>query len=141
MRRHLLRLLGLEILVVVLVGALFASIPEKRLAGVIAGTLFVCLGGAAVGPGILDRSYRLMWSFWIGAAFTAAVAVPMLFMRVTNWNVAFEQLRWFGLSGPEHHRLANLFFILLAATTLRDLWKYYREKGLGDTASPRSKVS
>ncbi len=110
----------LEILVTITVIALFRSIDDRRLAGLWAGGLFL-------GFGILflwdlwrhGRAWRTL-SFWLVMAHLGFTTIPMLVVRLWNWENGFHQVRVWGIPGPLFHVTAERVFAGLMMATLLD---------------------
>jgi hypothetical protein len=120
-RRDLYIFLGLEFFAVVWAGAVFSLVSTRLLAAALAGGFFVlsafymtwrawnwpeCWRSATI--------YPLTVHLW-------AVSLPMLITRFLHAGDAFADVRIWGLSGPQFHRLAGGVFACLILCTLIDL--------------------
>lgn len=111
------------LLVIPLVMFVFWIIPERRIAAVIAGALFVgvplalllrrAFGGSA---GQVAGSAFLWWAgilqFWI------LFAVPILGSRLLWWNEPFESFHFFGQSADRWHQLSSKSYMVMLVLIL-----------------------
>lgn len=125
---------GLEMVVLALTVPLvmltFRLIPDRKIAATVAGILFV------LGPILMVRSHRrLPWRpgpdrlWWAAVAqFVLLFAIPILGLRLLFWETPFEELRFFGVPGPQWHRLANTSYLIMAVGVLgAGLWRWRSE--------------
>lgn len=121
-------------LTVPLVMLTFRLIPDRKLAATLAGVLFV------LGPIAMIWSHRrLPWRvgidglWWVAVAqFVLLFAIPILGIRLLFWSTPFEELRFFGVPGPQWHRLANTSYLAMAVGVLAaGLWRW-RQNSRGE---------
>ena len=97
--------------------ASFRYVTPRLLAGALAGASFLSVGAWIVISGVRTPALRRTASFALGAIHLFAVAIPMVAVRFLNPHEAFSDLKIWGLSGPDFHRLStSVYFVLLAAT-------------------------
>jgi hypothetical protein len=96
---------------------------EQRVAGVLAGSVFVLLGlyGAWAGyrwPGL--RGFRWARFVVVGLSLVhlVAFALPMLSYRIIHWDEIFSKIEFWGLAGPEFHAVSTRYFSFWMAVTL-----------------------
>lgn len=116
-------LLGLHILAVVLI---FRTIEDRRIAGVVAGSLFLEIGLVVMwlewkwGRGLGSLA------FWAAMIFFWGSAVPVMGLRLAFWETPFDEIQWLGVTGRQLHQMSNGTYmaILLMAVVegLRDRW-------------------
>jgi hypothetical protein len=130
MKRIYLRFLISEILMIGAVALIFRTIPDRVLAGVVAGTLFVSLGLWILVLGLVsiksvdpDRRFWHSATFWAGCAHLFLTSLPLMITRLLNWSTSFEQVDVLGLPGPVFHRLSTTVFSVLILATAFDLWR------------------
>ncbi len=117
--RHRFYLAG-HALVIIVVILFFKFIPERKWAALCAGTLFL------TGPlFVLITEFKVQLLFksfsTYGALFFLGLsAIPIFFLRITNWDQAFESLSLFGFSGPELHHISNYLFYFMLMTFVAD---------------------
>lgn len=128
MTRKFAFLLLAEILTSLAVIGVFRTIPEKQVAALVAGTLFVGLGFYIVMGGFWDLAFRKSFSFVVGLIHLLATSVPMLSVRAIYYGEEFSTLSIWGLSGPTFHRLSEGVYLLLLIGTLTDLILSLRKK-------------
>lgn len=98
---------GLTVLAVL---SLFRLIPERALAGLVAGILFVCISsGIWLYELRFGRAYRSL-SFWGCLLFLVISALPILFIRLAHWGIPWNSLVVLGWTGPQWHQFSNLIF-------------------------------
>ncbi len=111
--------------VIIAVVFIFKLNSDVRLASVQAGALFVLL------PLILaileyKKSKLTRVSFFVGLLqFWVFFALPILGLRLLNWDVPFNELSFIGVPGATLHQYANHSFVVMMALTL---WNYIRRK-------------
>ena len=120
-----LRLHGLTLVLLVLnivsVVMLFRLVPDRQLAGYIAGTLFVLMGlWVTISEFKMGRGLRSV-SFWAGLVFLVFSALPILGIRALNPGVPFDELSVFGVPGPQLHVISNGTFMLMITATIIEI--------------------
>lgn len=115
------------VMVIPAVILLFRLIPDRKTASVFAGALFVGVP-AALSLWRWCRTPRPYKTWWLSIAqFWFVFAVPILAMRLLNWEAEFDSLSWMGLGGREWHQYANKSFILmLLGVLLSDVLQWKR---------------
>jgi hypothetical protein len=109
--------------------ALFHWIPERRVAALFAGTLFVLIPAAILGIELGIRGVGLRnWTVLGAAQFLLLSALPIFLLRVCNWDQSFENLSLLGLTGPQMHKLSNVTFMLMALMVLLDVIQQWRSR-------------
>jgi len=108
----------LEILTVPVVILLFKFLEPKKIAAAIAGTLFVSLGFY-----IYSTSFKAKKSLTLYASFAHLffLSMPMLIKRLVYWKSDFDEILFYGIPGPQFHKLSETFFIILFSASLIDL--------------------
>jgi hypothetical protein len=120
-RKDLIIFLIAQLFVVISVGIIFRSIPDRQVAAVVAGSIFVILSIGFAFRAIAWWRWQFSLSFWSALFFGAAVAMPMLIQRIRNWGVDFSDVRVWWMSGPEFHQLSSQIFVVMTFATLIDL--------------------
>lgn len=105
--------LMIHALVVLAVMGLFHWIPEKQVAALFAGSLFILVPLAVIHMewNIL-KDYRSL-SGWGCLLFLLISALPVFLLRVMNWGTPFDELSLLGVSGPDMHKMSNGIFLLM----------------------------
>jgi hypothetical protein len=109
--------MALEIVTIPVVILLFKTVEPKKVAAVIAGSVFVALGFF-----IYNKSFKARRSVTLYMSFLHLFffSMPMLVNRLIFWDSGFDQITFFGFSGPQFHKISEAFFVLLFAASLID---------------------
>lgn len=124
-QKRFLAYLAIQAFVILSVVFIFKLNGDVKVASAQAGTLFVLLpvllGGYEWKKYGLSRKsfYAGLLQFWI------FFALPILGLRLFNWDVDFNELAFLGVPGPTLHQYANHSYLLMMALTL---WNYIRRK-------------
>jgi hypothetical protein len=100
----------LQAFVVVSVIALFRLILERRVAGLIAGCLFVATSFGILMWEIRQPKFSKRLSFWGTLIFLVGAAMPVLILRVSYWDFPIEALSFLGITGRQWHSISNYAF-------------------------------
>jgi len=117
--------LSLEALVILLVILSFRMIPDKKTASMVTSFLFI---GSTLGILYWETrypDYRKRASFWGALGFLLLSALPVFFMRIFNWDLAFDDILVAGVSGAEMHKISNYIFMMMMLCFFVDS---YRER-------------
>jgi heme exporter protein D len=115
--------LALELAVIPAVILIFKLNPERRVAALQAGTLFVGLPLVLILKEVFKyKSKEIVW-FLSHGQFLLFFAIPILGLRVANWDADFSSLMFLGMSGKTLHGWSNKSFILMLLGTVYTLWK------------------
>lgn len=123
-KRFLAYLAG-QVAVITAVVFIFKLNSDVKIASVQAGTLFVLL---PVVLGILEfrKAGFSRGSFYVGLLqFWIFFALPILGLRLLNWDVPFNELSFLGVPGTALHQYANHSYMVMVALTL---WNFFRRK-------------
>ena len=117
--------MNLDAVVIAAVVFIFKLNSDVKLASVQAGVLFVLLplilGGLEWKKAAFQRK-----SFYLGLLqFWGFFALPILGLRLLNWDAAFSDLSILGVPGTTLHQFANQSYMLMMALTL---WNFIRRK-------------
>jgi len=117
--------LAVQTIVIIAVVFIFKLNSDVKIASVQAGTLFVLL---PLVLGILEykKAGLSRASFFVGLLqFWVFFALPILGLRLLNWDMPFNELSFLGIPGSVLHQYANHSYLLMMAMTL---WNYFRRK-------------
>jgi hypothetical protein len=125
-------ILVLEILAVIAVMSLFQFV-DKQISGLLGGFIFSLLG-VFIGFRLLRAQvFYKSATFWWLFVYMFYSVLPLLLARLTNWGVAFDELKIWGISGPDFHLVARNIYLVLIAATLIDLFvaifRWLRKRG------------
>lgn len=124
-QKRFLAYLALQIIVIISVVLLFKLITDAKLASTVAGALFVILP-VALGGYEWKRQGLVRKSFFVGLLqFWIFFALPILGLRLLNWEMDFSELSFLGVPGPMLHKFANHSYLLMMALTL---WSFIRKQ-------------
>lgn len=119
--------LSLELGSVVWAAGVFSIISNKRVAGLIGGAYF--LGFSLV---ILFRILRWpkwwqSWTLYPLLLFLFGCTIPMLGQRLLHFSQAFDEIRIWGIPGPEFHHISastlGLLILVSLAETAKEILK------------------
>lgn len=113
--------LSVQVVVMIGVMASFKLIPEKQVAAVVAGLLFLVSSLGILYFEMKHADYKKRFTFWGTLAFVLACAIPILALRLLNWGVPFEELSVLGIPGPEIHKFSNYMFFLMVICLFVDI--------------------
>jgi hypothetical protein len=125
--------------IALIVPVLFQTIPDRKIAAVLAGGLFVFLPVLillhhARTPKAEASMVRAVgaWKFAV-LQFLMLFAVPIFFARVTHWEMEFRDVLIAGIPAPLIHRLSNVSFLIMLSATAGlvglEFWNRKSKKG------------
>src|SRR5688500_16455881 len=110
--------LAIQLLVIALVIASFRLIDDRKWASVWAGSLFVLTPLVLAYFEYRHAKWR-QWVWWLGVSqFFLFFALPTFFGRALNWSEDFRDIFLLGLPLSHLHKLANISYLVMMATTL-----------------------
>lgn len=114
LNRHLLYIL-LSLLVVPIVIFIFKNIQPKNLAAIFAGTTFLSLSLFVVIFEFQASKSKIVasYSFWGAFLFMLLFSIPMLSVRIMNYEIAFENLEILFMPATDFHRASNTGFLIM----------------------------
>lgn len=124
-QKRFLAYLAVQAAVIVAVVFIFKLGSDVKIASVEAGTLFVVM------PVVLflleaRKHQRAPATFYVGLAqFWFFFALPILGVRLLNWDIPFDQLSVLGVPGPALHHFANDSYVLMMLLTL---WSFFQRQ-------------
>lgn len=136
MKRWLQGLFVSEIVVIFLVMGIFKMIPDRKIAAVIAGFLFVSLGSAIFVFGLRRSEFRRTASFYVGTLFLLLLAAPMFLLRILNWEANFNDLSFLGIPAQQLHQISSYFYVGLMMATAIDRMRLVWQEQMTKRSSP-----
>ncbi len=128
LRRKFLTFLFLEIATSLLVILIFRYSPNRQIAGVVAGSLFISIG-AFILYSLRLKSLRFKtFTFPAALVHLFATALPLLIVRILNWGTPHADLFVWGLPAPTFHKLAEKIFMILMLCTVFDFLRTFLPK-------------
>ena len=130
-QRHLVFLLGIQIVTIVAVIFIFRWIQPKMVASLIAGGSFVVMGLILLTRILSWIDFQKRPIFWMTGLHLGGVSIPMVFQRISHWGEDFAQIRVWGISGPAFHGFANVVSLGLLLVTCFEfaILKYEHKEG------------
>lgn len=117
-----------HILVIVLVMTFFKVIPERKIAALSAGALFLLTPLVVLFFEYQAKALMKRMSSYGAAIFLLLSAIPIFYLRVANWSDDFTSLSLAGITGPELHQLSNKIFMLMLVCFLVDAFREQMKK-------------
>lgn len=112
---------GFEIAAMLVALIVFKTLPDRTLAGMIAGSTFLALGVVIFALGLKLREFRRTFTFWLGSVHLFLISLPMMGTRIVNLETDFQSIMVLGMvPGPVFHRMSELFYIALVIGTVID---------------------
>ena len=117
-RKRFLIYLLVQAAVILAVIIIFKVILDRQIAATVAGTLFVLAPmGLMISEYCRAGLYERVWflsvlQFWI------VFALPILGIRLMNWGVPFDQLSFWGVSGPVLHEWSSKSYMIMVLVTI-----------------------
>lgn len=104
------------VLWVIGVGLLFRFSPDRQMAGAIAGVIFVAIPLVLL-VSELRQAQRHWYQLVAVGVFLVVSALPIFLLRIFNWGTDFNELSLLGVTGPQLHKLSNVLYLAMMATT------------------------
>ena len=122
------KLLFLEIILILIVGLLFYSLSSTKLAGQIAGSLFVFIGLFIFTILITQKRFQTLTSYM--CLTHLCISIIILAYRYFNPGISFAEISYWGITGGHLHKLGTFIYFLLMLSTLFEGIKFNTNKGL-----------
>lgn len=107
----------LQILIGVNAGLSFSLLPSRYMAALVAGTGFLLLGIYIAAVMFRLRKWKSAL-FWMAVIHLVIFSIPLLGSRLLDPSTAFEEMTFWGMPGPEFHKLSERFYGLFIVVTL-----------------------
>lgn len=124
-QKRFLAYLAVQVLVIISVILIFKLMSDVKIASTVAGVLFVVLPVALGGYEWKGHGFERKIFFAGLLQFWIFFALPILGLRLFNWDAAFSDLSVFGVPGPLLHKYANTSYLIMMALTFTN---YLRKK-------------
>lgn len=114
-----------QFLTVPMVIAIFKNSTDKKLASLLAASLFlaVCLGSFWWEHRKAQFQSKV---FWItGLQFFILFVVPILFLRLVFWEQNFMEIEFLGIRPSELHRYSNQSFLVWSAGCVFEAVRFF----------------
>jgi hypothetical protein len=128
----------LQLVIVVLVILSFRLIPEKRMASLVATSLFLLGAGFVLLMEAKTSQGRKGLSFLSTLIFVLFFVVPIIVLRIKSWDGVFELESLFGITGGQLHRGSNVAFMVMLSCYFFESLKEARLKASLKAEKPDS---
>jgi len=110
--------LMLQAVVIAAVMVIFKVIPDRKVAATVAGTLFVMLPlSLMIYEYATAKLTHKIW--WVGVLqFWLVFALPILGLRIFNWEAEFQDLSFMGIPGPTLHQWSSKSYMVMMVVTV-----------------------
>jgi hypothetical protein len=127
--KDILLLLSLQIVAVPLVILSFKIFEPKKLAAIIAASIFILVGFTMIRLTRKWEEYRTHLCYWCIRIHVFIFSVPMLIGRLIFWDREFEDIVYFAVPGPVFHKMSERFYVVMFVCTLIDLgFAFYKSR-------------
>ncbi len=104
----------IEVCVILLVLLCFRVMPDKRMASVITSLLFILSSAGILFWEVRFPQFIKRATFWGILVFLDFSALPLFLLRLAYWDLPFEQIEVFGISGSQMHQASSyVFFVMM----------------------------
>lgn len=122
-QKRFLAYLGIQAFVTVAVIFIFRFSGDIKMASLLAGGLFVVVPLAIAWAEYKRRGFERK-SLFVGLLqFWLLFALPIFWMRLSNWEVPFNELSFLGIPGADMHRWSSSSYTVMMAMTF---WNYLK---------------
>ncbi|MFS4460984.1 hypothetical protein [Bdellovibrio sp. HCB2-146] len=127
-RKTFLQYFMAQVIVIFVVMALFKWVENRQIAATLAGLLFVILPTVQMIKEYQRAELEEQWWFVAVLQFWTLFALPILWIRLTNWGVPFDQLSLIGIPGPVIHSWSSKSYTAMMILTI---WTAFKTKKAG----------
>ena len=115
--------LMLQAFVIAMVMIIFRVIVDKKVAATVAGTLFVLLPLAMlISEYAIAKLKHKIWYLGV-LQFWLLFALPILGLRIFNWESEFQDLSFAGVPGPTLHQWSSKsYMVMMVITVATRIW-------------------
>lgn len=108
----------------------FRLIPDKKWASVVASNLFLWSSvGILYSEAWMHRAQKKILVIVGTGLFLGLFVLPVMGMRLLNWDMEFGQVTLLGVTGAQMHQFSNYAFMLMLVTYFVESFKE-NKKGL-----------
>lgn len=102
----------LQALMLPLIIAIFKFIPDRKLAALFAGSLFILICVGTFWNEYRERNFQGK-VFWIaGLQFFILFAIPIFLLRLAHWDQPFDEITLGSVRAADLHMLSNKSYML-----------------------------
>lgn len=113
----------LQVLMLPTIIAIFKYIPDRKMAALLAGSLFIliCLGTFRNEYWRMKFHAKFFW--WGGLQFFLLFALPIFLLRLTHWDQPFIEIAVGPVRAADLHQYSNISYVLwMVATGVQGFW-------------------
>lgn len=114
---------GLLVLHIALVMAIFRMIPDRKIAGLVAGSFFVEVAAVMIWSEVLWGRGAQSWLLRTAVLFLCVSALPVLALRLFYWEIPFDDIQILGITGRQIHQASNWTYLLMGVAALYEGWQ------------------
>ena len=116
--------LFLQILMLPTIIAIFKYIPDRKIAALFAGSLFIAICLGTFRSEFLRTRFNAKFFWWSGLQFFILFALPIVLLRLFYWEQAFGEIAIGPLRASALHELSNKSYLIWMLGTLIEglLW-------------------
>lgn len=118
-----------QILVGVNAGASFALLPSRYVAALWAGTVFLFLGLGIIAVIFKVRRWKSAL-LWVALIHVIIFSIPLLGSRILDSTTPFDQMLFWGVPGPEFHKLSTQFYGFFIVITVIEGLLVFKNRNL-----------
>lgn len=107
------------LVVMLAVPFIFKTIPDKKTASLVASSLFLISGLLCLRQSLVNKSKLLKV---VSLVFLIGFSLPIIGLRLFNWEVEFSQLSLLGIPGEWFHKVSTWVFIAMLGVSLGVNW-------------------
>lgn len=105
-------------------GLSFSLLESRYVAALWAGSVFLLLGCGIATAIWRKRKWRSVL-FWVAVLHIVIFSIPLLGSRILDPVTPFEDMTFWGIAGPEFHKISERFYsIFILVTVLEGLWAW-----------------
>jgi len=106
-----------QILVGINAGLSFAFLPSRYVAALWAGTAFLLLGLGIIFVIYKIRKFKSAL-LWVAVIHVVVFSIPLLGARLLDSTTPFDQMMFWGITGPGFHQLSTKFYGFFVVVTV-----------------------
>jgi hypothetical protein len=122
-KKDYLQILIFQILTIPVVSAFFILIKPAKVAALFAGALFLIFGTFALVKVQRQPNSKKNPLLWLLYAHLFLISLPLISVRLFNWDSEFENLLIFGLPAPLFHTLSSYVYMGILALVAFNFWQ------------------
>ena len=118
----------LEVGAILWAAFVFSVLSNRLLAGALAGLYFIFMGFFIIIRARSWPAFKTSLIFYCALVHVFAISLPLQVMRFLQSDLAFEDVRIAGFSGPQFHQFSTTVFSCLMLATVVDWLRVWRSQ-------------